>query len=478
VRLSICIPTHQGRCAPLESALESIAVQVGPDLVDEIEIVVSDNASSDGTELMISAFCERHPDLAVVYSRNELDVRLENIMRSVERASGTWCWLFGSDDLMAAGALELVLETIDAHPQATGIALGRTNFDHTMQRRAQADPPEASPSWHETTVIRGFAEIVSELAFQFGFLSANVIKREPWLEVAREIAPEALRRHPNWPQLPIFAELARRSPTWVWLPTVLVLVRGGRPYLVDGEGESPNFARVHVLLIDGLRRAWREIAGGDAVLRRALMARTLHVAASRDVVENIKLTPNQGLRWDLRLAWSCLLSFATLKSFWRDVAPILAIPAPVYRALQRAIRRRLGTMPVLMPEQCSIQLSAECPAQWWAREMPMIRCRVRNTGPVSLRSSGEHPIHVGGRWFGLDGSLVLETVRDPLPRALTTGQELELLVRTHTPWGAGRYRLELDCVQENVRWLSDADPSNAFVIEVDVELAGAAEDPA
>lgn len=472
MRLSICIPTHQGRCASLKEALESIAAQVRSGLDAEVEVVVSDNASDDGTEAMVTALRERHPSLMLVYARNERDMGLENIMLAVERASGEWCWLFGSDDVMAADGLAAVVATIRAHPEATGIAVARTNFDHTMQRRIQADPPETAPGRRETTVIHGFAEIMSELAFQFGFLSVNVVRRKAWLEAAADAASMALRRYPDWPHLSIFAALARRRPTWVWLPTVLVLVRAGRSYLVDGDGEQPNLARLHVRLVDGLRRSWRQIAAGDAALRHALMQRTLRVAASHNVVKNIKLSPGHGLAWDLRLAWSFVRSFGSLKSFWREVAPLLAMPAPAYRAFHRARLRKLRPMPVLTAAECSVDLSAELPTRWWAREMPLIRCRVRNTGTVVLRTAGDCPIHVGGRWFSLDGELLLETVRDPLPASVPPGGEVELLVRTHTPWDTGRYRLELGCVQENVRWLSEADPSNALVAEVEVEVAG------
>jgi hypothetical protein len=60
-----------------------------------------------------------------------------------------------------------------------------------------------------------------------------------------------------------------------------------------------------------------------------------------------------------------------------------------------------------------------------------------------------------------------------LPGSLAPGEQVEMLVRTHTPWDAGRYRLELDCVQENVRWFGEADPNNALVVGAEVELPGA-----
>jgi abequosyltransferase len=472
VRFSICIPTHDGRRVQLEEALKSVVDQIRPDIGAEIEIVVSDNASADGTEEMMASFGAQNPGLQVVYARNERNLRLENIMRVVERASGEWCWLFGSDDVMAAGALEAVLAAIRAYPEAAGIAVARTNFDHTMQQRVQADPPEAAPPWHATTLIHGFAEIEDALAFQHGFMSANIVRRELWLAAAESTAAHALGRHPDWPHLLVFAEMARRQPHWVWLPTVLVLVRSGRPYLVESGAEQPNLARMHVLLVDGLRRAWQEIATNNAALRRRLMERTFHVAASRHAVENMKLSGGHGLGWDLRLAWSFARAFWWLGPFWNDVAPVLVVPASLYRARYLRRLRALRPMPMLAPSECSVMVSAELPARWWAREMERIPCRVRNTGTVALRTAGDQPIHLGGRWFGADGALVMETVRDPLPSSVEPGEEVEVIVRTHTPWDAGRYRLELGCVQENVRWFSDSNPANALFVDVDVHLPG------
>ena len=88
MKLSVCIPTHHGRRDLLREALDSIAGQAHELRSAALEIVVSDNASHDGTDAMVAAFAGEHPAIEVVYGRNERDVRLANIFRVVERASG------------------------------------------------------------------------------------------------------------------------------------------------------------------------------------------------------------------------------------------------------------------------------------------------------------------------------------------------------------------------------------------------------
>jgi len=48
VLLSICIPTHEGRCEKLAQALESVIAEVDRSQID-VEVCVSDNGSRDRT---------------------------------------------------------------------------------------------------------------------------------------------------------------------------------------------------------------------------------------------------------------------------------------------------------------------------------------------------------------------------------------------------------------------------------------------
>ena len=56
--LSICIPTYN-RCSYLKKTLESIVSQKIFETTDLVEIVISDNCSSDGTADVCKIFAER-----------------------------------------------------------------------------------------------------------------------------------------------------------------------------------------------------------------------------------------------------------------------------------------------------------------------------------------------------------------------------------------------------------------------------------
>ena len=101
--LSVCIPTWN-RAPYLALLLDSLL----PQATDEVEVVVSDNGSDDDTERVVEAYRPRFPRL--VYHRWERNMGADrNYLKSVEVASGKYCWLSGSDDLAAPGAVERIL---------------------------------------------------------------------------------------------------------------------------------------------------------------------------------------------------------------------------------------------------------------------------------------------------------------------------------------------------------------------------------
>lgn len=95
MKISICIPQYN-RIQFLLLSLERIAKQT----YHEIEIVISDDCSTDDTEQKITALQKdyRYP---IIYSKNELNCGYDrNYRRSIEMASGDYCLLIGNDDTL------------------------------------------------------------------------------------------------------------------------------------------------------------------------------------------------------------------------------------------------------------------------------------------------------------------------------------------------------------------------------------------
>ena len=95
--LTIAIPTYN-RKELLKRALNSII----PQLNSKIEILVSDNASEDGTDELIA---ESFP--MVRYIKNKINMGWDyNFLQCYREAKGKYVIILGSDDRISAGCIE------------------------------------------------------------------------------------------------------------------------------------------------------------------------------------------------------------------------------------------------------------------------------------------------------------------------------------------------------------------------------------
>jgi len=104
-RLAICVPTYN-RAGFLGPLLDGFLAQMDG---EDVQIVVSDNASTDGTDALLSVYAARCSNVTWVRSPQNLGPD-RNYLRSVEAADAEYCWLFGSDDIPGPGAVGAVLD--------------------------------------------------------------------------------------------------------------------------------------------------------------------------------------------------------------------------------------------------------------------------------------------------------------------------------------------------------------------------------
>ncbi len=87
--LSICIPTYN-RCKCLGEVLEEYTKN--PEFDEDVELVISDNASDDDTEIMCRKYCMLYPN--IVYYRNDFNIRDANFVRVLDVAHGQYLKLY------------------------------------------------------------------------------------------------------------------------------------------------------------------------------------------------------------------------------------------------------------------------------------------------------------------------------------------------------------------------------------------------
>lgn len=119
-RVSICLPVRNG-AATVERAIRSALNQTHRD----IELVISDNASDDGTTEICLGYAAADP--RVRYLRQEVPLGIEeNILRVLEDSEGPYCMFFGHDDELAPRYAALLSDLLDRYPGAV-LAGGAVN---------------------------------------------------------------------------------------------------------------------------------------------------------------------------------------------------------------------------------------------------------------------------------------------------------------------------------------------------------------
>lgn len=128
--LSICIPTYN-RSACLAACLESIVSQLP--LEKEIEICISDNASTDNTQEVAMRYARQYP--FIHYRRNSVNVGADRNIYEVPRLSkGTFVKLQGDDDYFRPGTLSVLLKALQQNEDCSLLYINAHNGNLGVHR--------------------------------------------------------------------------------------------------------------------------------------------------------------------------------------------------------------------------------------------------------------------------------------------------------------------------------------------------------
>ncbi|MCC7384156.1 MAG: glycosyltransferase family 2 protein [Deltaproteobacteria bacterium] len=323
-RLSICLPTYN-RASFLRGALESICTQA----TDDLEIVVSDNASTDDTPGVVADFARRYP--FVRGHRHEANLGFDRNFKSlVELAKGAYCWTLGDDDWLEPGALAKVYGGLDARPGVTGMTVQANGYS------AQGQLIAATKTTGALEYVRGAGPIFQHrrLGFLFGNMSIHVFRRDR--------AGDVLSRHRLFENgcscHHLFSLLVRHYQDWAFLDEPCVAWRYGN----DSFAQDGLYRRAR-LALRGYTDIVGEVFGRDSeVFREFMDVQQTHVARRYVIrAKNVNaLNRHYGTyrcdsseRW--RINSEAFVTLYKYPRYWRQVAPWTLVPGPILSIILR-----------------------------------------------------------------------------------------------------------------------------------------------
>lgn len=181
--VSIAIPTYN-RSNRLEETLTRLSVH--PEIfADWVEIVVSDNASTDDTPGIVAAFTAR-TGKSVRYGRNDRNLGIDGNIHAVSRlATGRYLLLMSDDDLLLPGALSKLRSLVEATPDLLFCFVNGGSFTGTYDPHASL---QSLVKLDQTLVTRDPNELLSTIGVWSTFISSFFVERQAWLNVP---APES-----------------------------------------------------------------------------------------------------------------------------------------------------------------------------------------------------------------------------------------------------------------------------------------------
>lgn len=176
--ISIAIPTYN-RSSRLKDTLTRLSSH--PEICEDwIEIVISDNASTDDTSQVVVEFSNR-VGKAVIYSRSAENLGIDgNIHRVSRLATGKFLLLMSDDDHLRVGALSYLRNLATGTPDLLFCFVNGGSFSGSY------DPQERLPNIvkvNNILVTRDPNELLGTIGVWSTFISSFFVERKSWVEV-------------------------------------------------------------------------------------------------------------------------------------------------------------------------------------------------------------------------------------------------------------------------------------------------------
>lgn len=283
ILLSLCIPTHN-RARFLEESLPAILNSTNPKYFSEIEIVISDNASTDDTPSIIAHFQKNNPDFLWNVIRQNPNIGPSNVTVVTTYAKGEFIWILSDDDIVMPDAINRILEKLHSEPNLNGIVVNYAPFkDNIKYLKKAVLPLKEQPQSPD--------EFLSFLSSQLTFISILVFRRN------LSLIPEDERRFYSLCQCFIFLNVVKQKNI-CYIPQISLAVRG------DNSG-GYNFFTVFVGEFEEILRYAINLGFKDFHVKKA-RAKHLPFLLRFSIslkINNAKLNRFYNFNHDVKILW-------------------------------------------------------------------------------------------------------------------------------------------------------------------------------
>jgi glycosyltransferase involved in cell wall biosynthesis len=240
ILLSICIPTYN-RSELLRSALYSLVPQL-KEFQGEVELIVSDNNSSDNTKDVVD-WAQQFG--LIRYHRNNENIGANKniVLCATKLALGDFCWILGDDDFVRLEAVKKILGIIKAYPEIDYIYVNIEHFSTDLLKNypnpvSSKDLPEILPLGNKNPnefYVEKWENLINpDISGVFlGAVQVSIVRRAIWSKYSStlNIGEPFSSLDSTYPHVIIYANgLVGKKAYYIGKPLIIV-IDGAREWI-------------------------------------------------------------------------------------------------------------------------------------------------------------------------------------------------------------------------------------------------------
>jgi len=317
IKLTIGIPTYNG-AKHIGATIDSIIHNMHPQINNQIEILVSDNASTDNTFEIIAEYNIKFPFI-ISYHRNDSNIGFDaNVDQIFHLARGEFVEILGDDDVLANEALSKILNTIDLHPDVAVILLSVSflNYETNQYFKGQ--------EYTHDILCEDGNSFFTQSKWGTSAISAIIIKKNDWLN-------QNLKQFYNsqWIHIGGLMEILKSNKKAFIIAENCVTVRIANPRWEANFGNQLKIGMEHLQLLSHLVKLGYHPSTFKFFLRSRFNHNlrdilTLRCKRIKDNIPTLKLM---------------VRFFFTKPVFWFIHLPFLIMPYPVFYIVRNTYKK-------------------------------------------------------------------------------------------------------------------------------------------
>lgn len=324
--LTLAIPTYN-RAERLRATLLKFVAQIERAALTDVEIVVSDNCSTDATPQVCADIAAAHPALQLRYFRNATNLGFDgNVNALFGHAQGRYLWTFSDDDQPSPQGLTQVLDLL----RQREIRFAFINYQVSVD--GQMLPSRFGAGSDRWLSAR---DLLKTIRFSNSLISACLFSRQAWLDADPGRYVGSL-----WIHFFMAREILQSGEGLIIGQPMFTMVQSGLEQSRaekrrEGSDQIEYYMQAHLKFVEYAH----ELPRFSFDRETCALARSLGQREDLHQVINFKLTAQGYAPRQLMKIWGRLRHYrwSTLH-FWCVTTPLLFVPNGAIRALRTVSR--------------------------------------------------------------------------------------------------------------------------------------------